>query len=195
MKTSTCNCARVTSKSSEKRWIYVTNGSQLIRQLNELMISGRLIALDIETTGLNPWQDEILLVQLGTRTKTLVIDFKKIGVAKKHLAPLLASDRFGKLGHNLAFDCAFLEVNGLKVRGPLCDTFLASKILTAGLPETKGLNGLGACVKRALNVELENKDELQKSFIGHQGAFSDEQLDYAAQDVGDLVFDLSLIHI
>ena len=190
MKTSTCNFARVTSKSSEKRWIYVTNGSQLIRQLNELMISGRLVALDIETTGLNPWQDEILLVQLGTRTKTLVIDFKKIGVAKKHLAPLLASDRFGKLGHNLAFDCAFLEVNGLRVRGPLCDTFLASKILTAGLPETKGLNGLGACVKRALNVELENKDELQKSFIGHQGAFSDEQLDYAAQDVGDLVFDL-----
>jgi hypothetical protein len=100
MKTSTWNCAPVTSKSSEKRWIYVTNGSQLIRQLNELMISGRLIALDIETTGLNPWEDEILLIQLGTRTKTLVIDFQKIGVAKKHLAPLLASDRFGKLGHN-----------------------------------------------------------------------------------------------
>ena len=180
----------MTSQFSDKRWIYVTNGSQLIRQLNELMISGRLIALDIETTGLNPWKDKILLVQLGTRSKTLIIDWQKIGPAKKHLQPILESSNFGKLGHNLAFDCAFLEVNGLKVRGPLCDTYLGSKVLTAGLPETKGLNGLGACVKRALDKELENKDELQKSFIGHEGPFSDEQLEYAAQDVGDLIFDL-----
>ena len=152
------------------------------------MLTGRLIALDIETTGLDPFHDNIVLIQLGTRAKRLVIDCRKLGDDIQKLNVLLANDRFGKLGHNLAFDCAFLEVNGLRVRGPLVDTYLGSKVDTAGLPERKGMNSLAACAKRLLGVEL-SKEE-QTSFIDHEGEFTEEQLQYAADDVGEVVFDL-----
>ena len=152
------------------------------------MLTGRLIAFDVETTGLDPFHDQLLLIQLGTRTKRIVIDCRKLGDGIKKLAPLLGSVDFGKLGHNIAFDCAFLEVNGLRVRGPLVDTWLGSKVDTAGLPERKGMNSLEGCAKRLLGVEL-NKEQ-QTSFIDFDGEFRDEQLQYAADDVGDVIFDV-----
>ena len=153
------------------------------------MQSGSLIALDIETTGLDPFHDKILLIQLGTRTKRLVIDYRKLGDEIQQLNVLLSSKRFAKLGYNLAFDCAFLEVNGLQVRGPLVDVYLGSKVDTAGLPERKGMNGLAACAKRLLGVDLSK--EQQTSFIDFDGEFDEEQLQYSADDVGEVLFDLN----
>ncbi len=152
------------------------------------MLTGRLIALDIETTGLDPFHDKILLIQLGTRTKRLVIDCRKLGDEIQRLDILLGSDLFAKLGHNLAFDCAFLEVNGLRVRGPLVDTYLGSKVDTAGLPERKGMNSLAACAERLLGIDL-SKEE-QTSFVDFDGEFTEEQLQYAADDVGEVLFDI-----
>ena len=101
------------------------------------MLTGRLIALDIETTGLDPFHDKILLIQLGTRTKRLVIDCRKLGNEIQRLNILLANDRFGKLGHNLAFDCAFLEVNGLRVRDLLSIPFSDRKSTPLVCPNEK----------------------------------------------------------
>ena len=109
------------------------------------MLTGRLIALDIETTGLEPFKDDLLLIQLGTKSHTLVIDCRAVGEDINLLAPLLASEDFGKLGHNLSFDCYFLEVKGLKVRGLLVDTFLASRlrllVSLKGLAKVSGVRG------------------------------------------------------
>mgnify|MGYP001248845930 FL=1 len=161
------------------------------------MLTGRLLALDIETTGLDPFKDELLLIQLGTKSHTLVIDCRALGEEINLLAPLLASDDFGKLGHNLSFDCYFLEVKGLKVRGPLVDTFLASKVETAGEPEGFGKgkwgkgNSLKAIAERWLGRTIEEKKELQESFIGLKPdqEITEEMLAYAANDVA-ILFEL-----
>lgn len=178
----------MTSTHSKHPWTYCTNGSQLIRALSELILTSRLIALDIETTGLDPWHDELLLVQLGTRDRAVVIDIQKCGNDLGPLREFLASDKWGKLGHHLAFDCGWLEVQGFPVRGQLVDTYLGSKILTAGLPEKQGLNSLAACSERFLGKRLEEKSQLQKSFIGHTGEFDEHQLQYSADDVGPIIW-------
>ena len=161
------------------------------------MLTGRLIALDIETTGLDPFKDELLLIQLGTQSHTLIIDCRAIGEEINLLAPLLASEDFGKLGHNLSYDCYWLEVKGLKVRGLLVDTYLASKVETAGEPEGFGKgrwgqgNSLKACSERWLGKTIEEKKELQASFIGMKPdqKLTDEQFGYAANDVA-ILFEL-----
>lgn len=206
--------ALMTSPASAQPWIYVTDGPQLSRQLSELSLKSRLLSLDIETTGLDPWNDKLLLIQLGTKDQTLVIDCRKLGADLKLLAPILASEDYGKLGHNLAFDCAFLEVKGLPVRGPLIDTFLASKIETAGEPEAikgkrrwgKG-NGLAACCERWLNETIEQKEDLQKAFVGlsDDTEISQELLEYGANDaliphklhgvIGNRLVEQDLFHV
>lgn len=178
------------ARSSSAHWNFVQTGSKLKKCLTKLIETSSLIAIDVETTGLNPFKDQLLLVQVGTRTEQLVIDVEAVGSDIRVLAPVLAHPSIGKLGHNLMFDIAFLEANGLKVRGPIIDTYLGSKVLTAGLPEVKGLNSLSGCVKRMLGKRMEEKEELQKSFIGHTGPFREDQKEYAANDVGPLIFDL-----
>tara|TARA_B100000401_G_C52794232_1_gene715014 strand:+ start:171 stop:2057 length:1887 start_codon:yes stop_codon:yes gene_type:complete len=178
----------MTSQHSKTPWVYCTTGSQLTKALSDLILTSRLIALDIETTGLDPWHDQLLLVQLGTKEKSVIIDMRCCGNDIGPLREFLASDKWGKLGHNLSFDCSFLEVYGLPVRGQLVDTFLGSKVLTSGLPEKAGLNSLAACSEKFLGKRLEEKTQLQKSFIGHLGEFTDAQLEYAAADVGPILW-------
>ncbi len=109
---------------SSAHWNFVQTGSELKKILSRLIQTSSLIAIDVETTGLDPFKDELLLIQVGTRTEQLVIDVKAVGDDIRVLAPVLMHPSIGKLGHNLMFDIAFLEVNGLKVRGPIIDTYL-----------------------------------------------------------------------
>ena len=159
--------------------VYVEHGSE-VKSAVELLSSLPMLGLDIETTGLSPQHDRILLIQLGTAEQVFVFDVAGIGSAIKELAPLLASEYIIKLGQNLAFEWTFLEANGLPLRGMLLDTMIAGKLLNLGM---KVKNSLGVLVARHLGLQMEEKEELQKSFIGHEGSFSQAQLEYAARDV------------
>lgn len=159
--------------------VYVEHGSE-VKSAVELLSSLPMVGLDIETTGLSPQHDRILLIQLGTAERVFVFDVAGIGSAIKELAPLLASEYIIKLGQNLAFEWIFLEANGLPLRGMLLDTMIAGKLLNLGM---KVKNSLGVLVARHLRLLMEEKEELQKSFIGHEGPFSQAQLEYAARDV------------
>ena len=158
---------------------YIERGSEVqaaVQQLHKLPICG----LDIETTGLDPQHDQILLIQLGTADHVFVFDFKAIGDSAHLLEGIISSTYILKLGQNLSFEWSFLEANGLPLRGTLLDTMIAGKLLNLGL---KVKNGLGDLVARHLGQEMEEKKELQLSFVGHEGPFSEEQLLYAARDV------------
>jgi DNA polymerase-1 len=60
---------------------------------------------------------------------------------------------------------------------------IAERILNVGR-RSYGF-GLGDVLKSRLNIEMDKA--LQKSFIGHKGDFSREQLEYAAKDVESLI--------
>jgi DNA polymerase-1 len=157
----------------------VTSGSEL-KEVVPLLAQARMLAVDVETTGLNPIVDQLLLLQIGLPDRVYVFDCRQLGQELRHLAPVLRASRIVKLGQNLAFDWGFLEANGLPLRGPLLDTMLGARLVNLGL---RHKNDLGSLVQRYLAMRLEDKKELQKSFIGHEGPFTQEQLEYAARDV------------
>lgn len=92
------------------------------------------ISVHIETTGEDPFKDEVRLLTLSIPDHpVLVIDLENIG--EKKLAPLqtLFNGPAERIFHNAKSTIKFLSDIGLPVKGPLFDTMLASQVLAAGL--------------------------------------------------------------
>jgi DNA polymerase-1 len=131
------------------------------------------VALDIETTGLNPRQDRLRLLSLATDGKVWLLDCFQ--VMPEPLFEILAERTL--IGHNLAFDLAFLWQLGFRP-GPVRDTMLLSQLLY-GTRKPRGFHSLAGCAERELGRTL--KKDLQKS--DWSGPLTFEQLAYATTDV------------
>ena len=139
----------------------------VIRTVAELenFLSGvkSVLALDTETTGLNPITDKIVGISLATsgtlgayipirhRTAnsdlftpdTIAPDQLDIETVRKHLWPIFTNPNIVKVGHNLKYDFHILENDGFdtsKIR-PVDDTMLLSYILHGSL-HSHGLDEL-----------------------------------------------------
>ena len=139
------------------------------------------VALDLETTGLNPRRDRARLISLATGTGAWVIDLATVD-PHAILPHLGAGCPVPLLMHNGKFDLGFLMQMGFEP-GEVADTMLLSQLLHAGQPAPKGTHALAGVAKRWLGVELSK--ELQKS--RWDGALSREQLEYAARDAVVLI--------
>ena len=158
---------------------YIESGQKLkdaVLQLQTL----RLIGLDIETTGLEPFIDKITLIQLGTEEEVFIFNVEKCGAHIKELAAIISNPAISKIGQNLFFEWVFLEAYGIPLRGLLLDTMIAGKLLDLGLKKPANLEAL---VRQHLGLNMEDKKELQNSFIGFEGPFTVKQIHYAARDV------------
>jgi DNA polymerase-1 len=131
------------------------------------------VGLDIETTGLNPRSDRLRLLSLATERGTWLLDCFQL--APEPLFASLAERTL--IGHNLAFDLAFLWPHGFHP-GPVRDTMLLSQLLH-GTHKPRGFHGLAGCAGRELGRAL--KKDLQKS--DWSGQLTAEQLTYATHDV------------
>lgn len=171
-----------TLKLSSPSFTYIERGEGLKAAVSKLT-RYPLIGIDIETTGLDPIHDQILLIQLGTEDHVYVFDARSLAEGVQELRSVISNPNILKLGQNLSFEWCFLEHNRLPLRGKLLDTMIGGKLINLG---RKAKNSLGALVERYLGQTMEEKEELQKSFIGHEGPFTQEQLEYAARDVSVL---------
>jgi DNA polymerase I-like protein with 3'-5' exonuclease and polymerase domains len=151
----------------------------LMSSLCELSGSGP-IALDIETTGLDPYQDELVVISLATSEERVVIDVR--GIPRDEVSRWLRERVYprGILVHNALFDLVFLDV-ALSCGYPswYWDTKLVECILTSGLESDGSLASLS---RRYLGLELDKS--LQTSFDG--GALSEDQIAYAELDAAVL---------
>src|SRR5918992_683537 len=87
------------------------------------------LALDTETTGLNPRTDRLRCVQFFLPDTAYVIDVFTVSAAM--LRPIFAQPRRW-IGHNLKFDFKYLVANGLPCpTGDVVDTMLLSQLLSA----------------------------------------------------------------
>lgn len=151
----------------------ITDIQPLLSSLNEHSI----IAIDTETTGLDPFQNRIRLIQIAfINQPVFLIDLWKVSddiissLKKIFTSPAL------KIFHNAKFDLKFLIKSGFKIHGPYFDTMLAAQILSAG-QKSQGYK-LSDLVREELKIDLPK--ELQNS--DWSGELSHEQLSYAARD-------------
>jgi DNA polymerase I-like protein with 3'-5' exonuclease and polymerase domains len=175
-----------------------TSAAQVKGWLERLPAKG-VMAVDVETTGLDPRKKKLLLVQLHVQgMPTLVIDVRQYVSARRfpglyadglgnQLAPVLEGTAFLKLGQNLKFDWQWLaHCLGVRTRR-VFDTMLTEKIVTAGLDDMEdGHNGtynLRTIAQKYLGVEL-NK-EVRNAFIDlpDDAPITQTMIEYAAADV------------
>ena len=158
----------------------VTEPAQLDTLLPRLL-AAPLIAVDTETTGLDPLTDRLRLVQLAVPGLTVVVDMQTCPV--EPLRPL-CSQQHMLVFHNARFDVAFLTQAGLPWPAHLFDTMLMSQLLSAGKPEGN-LNqcGLDLAVHRYLGLRL-SKDEQRSQW---DGPLRPAQVAYAARDAAVLL--------
>lgn len=158
----------------------VTDAQRLAEVLKPLA-TAKAIALDTETTGLDPHQHKIRLIQIAVPDQPVVI-VDLAAIAPEALDPLreLLTNPAIKIFHNGKFDWKFLVKAGLKPTGPYFDTMLASQLLKAGLPASHSLKAIAA---EYLGIELD-KDQQQSDWSGE---ISLTQLEYAARDAAILL--------
>lgn len=139
------------------------------------------VGIDLETTGLNWRTDRVRLMTLscdsiGDDRQIFIVDCFQVDPSP--LFEYLESKPL--IGHNLAFDLAFLARMGFTPRGELRDTMLMSRVATAG---TGDKNTLAACCDRMLGVTL---DKAEQAGDWSRPTLRPEQLRYAAADVRTL---------
>ncbi|MCX6088961.1 MAG: bifunctional 3'-5' exonuclease/DNA polymerase [Candidatus Atribacteria bacterium] len=136
-----------------------------------------LVAIDTETTGLDPLKERIRLIQMAVPGEPVrIIDTWSISETIWPKISQLFSLPVTKIFHNAQFDLKFLSRVGIPVHGPFFDTMLAYQVLSTGL-KTNGFK-LSDLVKNELGEDLPK--ELQVSDFGKE--VSREQLEYAARD-------------
>jgi DNA polymerase-1 len=156
-----------------------------LSKLAELASRAEVVTVDLETTGLNPLEDQISLIGVGVNDKEsgwncflfdqLAHDFTKT------LSPLLESKKTYKLGHNFKFDWSFLWYQmGIDCQ-PILDTMLAAIVCEYGTMQEKGRWGLSALSLEKLGCHMDKEEELRTSFKG--APYTERQLHYAASDL------------
>jgi DNA polymerase-1 len=137
------------------------------------------VAIDLETTGLNPREDSIRLLSLATEDATYIVDCQSVDPAE--LFPILTEATM--VAHNALFDLRFLSSLGFEP-GKVADTMILSQLLYAGskvepLKRGQTSHSLDSVVKRELRLELDKTH--QSGDWG--GTLTPEMIEYAARDV------------
>jgi len=186
----------------EVNYIYIINDEDVQEAVTEILskleVKDPAIAVDLETTGFDPYTCDIVLLQIGTADNTqYIFDYRSI--TPDLLKPVLSGSA-RKLGHNIKFDAKFIKHKlGVSMTN-LYDTFIAEKVIRGGSYAGGEGYGLDQVLKRRLGLELRLdaadhsesssktdrvKKTMQMSFISWPKGkpFSLAQLAYAAQDV------------
>ena len=145
---------------------YIVSEEEAIGEIKSLV---GMVALDLETTGLDSLTAQIRLVSLYDGNKALVIDCFKIGGVHKLKSEL---EKLMAVGHNSVFDMQFLYQANVNL---LMDcTMIGHHVLTGQQRKLKELSELH--LDLTLNKEQQASDWSQNNL-------SAEQLEYAALDV------------
>ena len=138
----------------------------------------KVIGLDTETEGFDPYTDALLSLQLGNREFQVVIDASTVDI--RLYKDLLESDRVF-LGWNIKFDLRFLFRYGIYPK-KVYDGYLGEKLLWLGYPS--GIHGLSlrAAGEHYLGIELDKSTRGKIRYLG----LNAEVIVYGARDVEHL---------
>jgi ribonuclease D len=155
----------------------VCDGDLTAAMLEEYL-TATAIAVDTETMGLLPQRDRLCLVQLcDPQGHVTALRVEKGQQEAPHLKQLLEATQVTKVFHFARFDLATLRYHlGIYVNPVFC-TKIASKLARTYSPK----HGLKELVQELERIELDKT--AQSSDWGNVAQLSEDQLDYAANDV------------
>ena len=169
----------------EKPYRYITESSDL-GDVYSAIIDSWEIAVDVETTGLDPRTDKLLTIQVATPDSTFVVNASKVDVTPLYFT-LVDFDGTVVI-QNGKFDLQFLFHNfGHWWRGDFYDPFIAHRMKNMGIAKTykEKFVGLDRLVSGYLGYTI-NKD-IRESFQFSDGDLTDDQVKYAAEDAAILL--------
>jgi DNA polymerase I-like protein with 3'-5' exonuclease and polymerase domains len=165
--------------------VQLVGNSDKLPPLNQLTYKGtNLVGLDLETTGLSFYKDDILLIVLGNETDQYVLDWYGLkNDSNFKLSDLFQDSKLSYLGHNLLFDLPFLMHRGVDFSiDQVCDTMIAEQILIKG---TKKSASLKDTLKRRLGITEVNK-AIRMEFVAMKNGvpiFDNRHIEYASGDI------------
>ena len=156
-------------------YMLITDKDEILPHFNALKLA-KVLAVDTETTGLNPHSDRLRLIQLATEGLPVVIidcfSFLLNGI--ETIKDILEGPNI-KIFQNAKFDLQFFMKLGIHP-SPIFDTMLANQLLrTSG---GSGRSNLAALVRHYLDEDI-SKEEQKSDW---QGVLNESQLIYAARD-------------
>ena len=162
----------------------VTNDSELKHAVS-VFEGEQILAVDTETTGLDPLVDKVLLLQIGNESDQAVFDVYKLGTSIYEVLKLVSNPKIIKVMHNANFDYKMIKHNFNIEPTNLRCTMIAEKLLNQGKPKVR--YSLEAVTLKYLSKQIDKAQ--QSTFIGmkYGESFTKEQLAYAAQDTEDLI--------
>lgn len=141
-----------------------------------------VIFLDTETSDLDPYTSELLLLQIAHEDEIYVLHVGNVGkVFLTKIVKRINESELVCVGHNIKFDIKILKVNTNVMIKKVFDTMVAESVLNAGIGEK--LYSLSSLVNRYCGALLDK--ETRRDFIGktQKDSFSEQQITYSAYDV------------
>jgi DNA polymerase I len=142
----------------------------------------KILGVDTETTGINPYTSRVLILTLGTQYQQYVFDVARLQLAEiTPLKAILESPKVLKLVQNAKFDYKMLKQDMNIVLDNIYDTMIVEQILTRG--KKSAGSGLDDLVEKYVGTEMSKT--IRKTFAVMQfgDTFTKEQIEYAANDV------------
>ena len=150
--------------------------SNVVERAVRLVEAARVVAFDLETTGLDPRRSEIRLAQVSDGEKIYVVD-----LFKRNARPLfeaLSRDDLTVLAHGGDFEWRFVYHHFGVALDNIVDTMLLSRLAFCG--DMSEHVGLGDMAESELEIELDK--DMQKA-DWTLDPLPRRQIDYAAMDV------------
>lgn len=164
----------------DPKYEYVTNQKEAQNAVEKLK-KEKIIGVDIESTGFDPFRSHLLLVQISTDKVSYIFDAREMDISEiKGIKSLLENKQVIKLMQNGKFDYKFLKVQCNISVNNIYDTMLAEAILNAGLGS--GYYSLKELARKYADFDL--KKDIRETFekMGKRARLSKGQLKYAALD-------------
>lgn len=161
----------------------LVNNSNLANFIEDLSTQNTF-CFDTETTGLNVHNDRLLGLSFSwkeTEGYYIPVNESNKSVILKALKPIFENPNTKKIGQNMKFDLMVLAVNGINLKGELCDCMIAHYLLQ---PELK--HGMDYLAEVYLNYETIHYEDLVgakgKKQLTLEEVPMEKVCDYAAED-------------
>ncbi len=171
---------------------YITELSRAEEVLRELM-NEKVIAVDVESNGLDAYTSKLICVQIGTRTISYIFDARALNLKEIPLyKDLLENPNIVKLFQNGKFDYKFLKLQTGVVINNMYDTMLAEGVLRAGHNPDLGLGDIAG--HYFYPGVIDKKLQSSFAYMTPNQNISEEQLVYAGTDTLILfpIFDMQI---